>query len=48
VSAGEKRITAVDLRSDTATRPSPEMWEAMARAEVGNRNNGAFRHEQKL
>lgn len=26
----------VDLRSDTLTRPTPEMWEAMARAEVGD------------
>lgn len=25
-----------DLRSDTLTRPTPEMWEAMARAEVGD------------
>ncbi|MDR3202688.1 MAG: aminotransferase class I/II-fold pyridoxal phosphate-dependent enzyme [Bifidobacteriaceae bacterium] len=28
--------TLIDLRSDTVTRPSPEMREAMARAEVGD------------
>lgn len=26
----------VDLRSDTVTKPTPAMWEAMARAEVGD------------
>ncbi len=26
----------IDLRSDTVTKPTPEMWEAMARAEVGD------------
>jgi threonine aldolase len=26
----------VDLRSDTLTRPTPEMWDAIARAEVGD------------
>jgi threonine aldolase len=26
----------VDLRSDTVTKPTPEMWEAMATAEVGD------------
>jgi threonine aldolase len=26
----------IDLRSDTVTRPTPEMREAMARAEVGD------------
>jgi len=26
----------IDLRSDTVTRPTPEMWEAMFRAEVGD------------
>jgi threonine aldolase len=30
------RVTYVDLRSDTVTRPSPAMREAMARAEVGD------------
>ena len=29
-------MTAVDLRSDTVTRPTPAMREAMARAEVGD------------
>ena len=36
---GERRIGIVriiDLRSDTVTRPRPEMREAMARAEVGD------------
>jgi threonine aldolase len=27
---------AIDLRSDTVTRPTPEMWEAMASAQVGD------------
>jgi threonine aldolase len=26
----------IDLRSDTVTKPSPQMWQAMARAEVGD------------
>ena len=26
----------IDLRSDTVTKPTPEMWEAMAHAEVGD------------
>lgn len=26
----------IDLRSDTVTKPTPEMWEAMSRAEVGD------------
>ncbi len=26
----------IDLRSDTVTKPTPEMWEAMQRAEVGD------------
>src|SRR3972149_1800398 len=26
----------IDLRSDTVTKPTPEMWEAMAKAEVGD------------
>ncbi len=29
-------MTTIDLRSDTVTRPTPEMREAMARAEVGD------------
>ncbi|HVM44744.1 MAG TPA: beta-eliminating lyase-related protein, partial [Candidatus Thermoplasmatota archaeon] len=29
-------MQVVDLRSDTVTKPTPEMREAMARAEVGN------------
>src|SRR6266496_2984194 len=29
-------MTFIDLRSDTVTRPTPEMREAMARAEVGD------------
>ena len=29
-------MTPVDLRSDTVTRPTPAMREAMARAEVGD------------
>lgn len=29
-------MTPIDLRSDTVTRPTPEMREAMARAEVGD------------
>ncbi|HHY94593.1 MAG TPA: aminotransferase class I/II-fold pyridoxal phosphate-dependent enzyme [Firmicutes bacterium] len=28
--------TVVDLRSDTVTRPTPEMWKAMADAELGD------------
>ena len=31
---GKQRV--IDLRSDTVTRPTPEMREAMARAEVGD------------
>ena len=30
----------IDLRSDTATRPTPEMREAMSRAEVGDDSSG--------
>src|ERR1041385_1078079 len=30
----------IDLRSDTVTKPTPEMREAMARAEVGNASWG--------
>jgi threonine aldolase len=30
------RVTTVDLRSDTVTRPTPEMRRAMAEAEVGD------------
>ena len=26
----------VDLRSDTVTKPTPAMWQAMAQAEVGD------------
>ena len=29
-------METVDLRSDTVTRPTPEMWDAMARADVGD------------
>src|SRR5882762_10033361 len=29
-------MTFIDLRSDTVTKPTPEMREAMARAEVGD------------
>src|SRR5438132_5371557 len=29
-------MTFIDLRSDTVTRPTPEMREAIARAEVGD------------
>lgn len=29
-------MTMIDLRSDTVTRPTPDMWEAMAHAEVGD------------
>ena len=29
-------MKAIDLRSDTVTLPSPEMWEAMCRAELGD------------
>jgi threonine aldolase len=29
-------VKAIDLRSDTVTLPSPEMWEAMCRAELGD------------
>ncbi len=37
LSADEKvRATTVDLRSDTVTRPTPEMRRAMAEAEVGD------------
>jgi len=31
-----RRVTPIDLRSDTVTRPTPAMREAMARAEVGD------------
>ena len=34
--AEEKRVAAVDLRSDTVTRPTPAMRRAMAEAEVGD------------
>ncbi|HYN14611.1 MAG TPA: beta-eliminating lyase-related protein, partial [Terriglobales bacterium] len=34
--AQEKIATVVDLRSDTVTRPTPEMRRAMAEAEVGD------------
>ena len=30
------RVTTVDLRSDTVTKPTPEMRQAMAEAEVGD------------
>ena len=30
----------IDLSSDTQTRPTPEMREAMARAEVGDEQKG--------
>ena len=33
---GGRRSNAVDLRSDTVTRPTPEMREVMARADVGD------------
>src|SRR5215472_16898790 len=36
VKAINSRATAVDLRSDTVTKPSPEMRRAMAEAEVGD------------
>jgi len=29
-------VAVIDLRSDTVTRPSPGMWEAMRRAELGD------------
>ncbi len=29
-------MQAIDLRSDTVTKPSPAMWQAMANAEVGD------------
>ena len=29
-------MTFIDLRSDTVTKPTPAMWEAMAKAEVGD------------
>jgi threonine aldolase len=32
----EEYMTPIDLRSDTVTKPTPEMREAMARAEVGD------------
>ena len=32
----EDRSVDIDLRSDTVTRPTPAMWEAMAHAEVGD------------
>src|SRR3954466_2957458 len=31
-----RRATTIDLRSDTVTRPTPEMRRAMAEAEVGD------------
>src|SRR5579872_1164263 len=31
-----RRMSMIDLRSDTVTRPTPAMREAMARAEVGD------------
>jgi threonine aldolase len=33
-------MTVIDLRSDTVTHPTPEMREAMARAEVGDDQSG--------
>ena len=35
-SAEQKTKTALDFRSDTVTRPTPEMRRAMAEAEVGD------------
>jgi threonine aldolase len=35
-SAREAPVNVIDLRSDTVTRPTPRMREAMARAEVGD------------
>src|SRR5437870_186968 len=32
----ERRVKVIDLRSDTVTRPSPGMRQAMAKAEVGD------------
>jgi threonine aldolase len=32
----KKQMRAIDLRSDTVTRPTPEMRRAMAEAEVGD------------
>ena len=32
----ERALEMIDLRSDTVTKPTPEMWEAMASAEVGD------------
>lgn len=34
--ASAKTPTVIDLRSDTVTLPTPEMWQAMATAEVGD------------
>src|SRR5215469_11374121 len=34
------QATAIDLRSDTVTRPTPEMRRAMAEAEVGDDGYG--------
>jgi len=31
-----KVMKFIDLRSDTVTKPTPAMWEAMAKAEVGD------------
>src|SRR6516162_10424721 len=36
VEAINSRATAIDLRSDTVTKPSPEMRRAMSEAEVGD------------
>ena len=36
MNAGSNSSDRVDLRSDTVTRPSPAMREAMARADVGD------------
>src|SRR5438874_8719467 len=33
---GPRRATTIDLRSDTVTKPTPEMRRAMAEAEVGD------------
>lgn len=33
---GHQLNKVIDLRSDTVTKPTPEMREAMARAEVGD------------
>jgi threonine aldolase len=36
-------VNSIDLRSDTVTRPSAAMREAMARAEVGDDVSGRIR-----